>query len=463
MIIDANDAAAHFIGYPDRESLLAQPISLVDRYVNIQDRAEMLSAVATHGRIHNFETRFRKNDGTIIWIRASAILVPEKGWMEGVAEDITERKRVEEALRESEERHRVLLDENSDPFFSFTAEGHYTFVNRAFARGVGKQVDQIVGKTIWDVFPKDEADKRFAALSQVFRTGEEKVIEVRVPRPEGDSFYITTITPVKNSQGPILTVICSSKDITERKRMEEELLKSRKLESVGILAGGIAHDFNNLLATISGYIEMTKDDLPQESPVQEYMLAAGQAAHQAAELTKRLITFSQGGGPVRKPCNIGALIKDTVYKEKVDKKVEVKFIIADNLREAEVDEGQIRQVIKNIAGNAAEAMPDGGVLTVSAENVTVSGPNQLPVSEGAYVRIAFTDTGTGISGHDLPFIFDPYFSTKQRGQQRGMGLGLSVCHSIVNKHLGAITAETKPGIGSTFYVYLPAINKKTAA
>ena len=142
--------------------------------------------------------------------------------------NITNRRRAQEALRESEEKHRILLSESPDPTFSFTSEGRYRYVNKAFALGVGKPVEDIIDKTMWDVFSKEEADKRFASLCQVFRTGEEKVIEVRVPRAGGDRYYMTTITPIKDTAEGVLSAICSSKEITERKRMEAQLLESEE-------------------------------------------------------------------------------------------------------------------------------------------------------------------------------------------------------------------------------------------
>ena len=167
-----------------------------------------------------------------------------------------------EALRESEERCRILLSESPDPTFSFTPEGRYLFVNQAFAEGVGKPVEAIVGKTIWDVFPKEEADKRFASLSQVFRTGEEKVIEVRVPRADGDRHYLTTISPIKDAQGSVLSAVCSSKDITERKRAEEALEESREryralseaaFEAIFISENGLCIEQNTKAEQMFGY------------------------------------------------------------------------------------------------------------------------------------------------------------------------------------------------------------------
>jgi two-component system cell cycle sensor histidine kinase/response regulator CckA len=214
---------------------------------------------------------------------------------------------------------------------------------------------------------------------------------------------------------------------------------------------------------IYGYIEMAKEDLPYGNRGYNYLLNAEQSAQLAAELTKRLITFSKGGGPVRSPCDIGELVKDTVQREKMAKPLKKKFIMADDLWLTEVDKGQICQVIRNLTVNAVEAMQDGGLLTVSVENVTMSLPNQLQALEGPYVRITIEDNGKGISAEDLPLIFDPYYSTKQRGSQKGMGLGLSVCYSIVSKHKGCITVESKPGKGSTFHIYLPAIIREKSS
>ncbi len=251
-------------------------------------------------------------------------------------------------------------------------------------------------------------------------------------------------------------LIILNRDVTERKRAEEEQLRVQKLESVGTLAGGIAHDFNNLLAVIHGYIELLMADAPPGEKVRGRLEAAKKAVGQAMELTSLLITFSRGGEPVREVVDIGEMLKDAVSKNIGEWPVERKFQLAADLWVLEVDERQIRQVIRSLAINAVEAMPEGGSLTVRAENTRVTAQDGLPIAEGPYVRISMEDTGTGIPREELPLIFDPYFSTKQRGPEKGMGLGLSVCHSVVGRHNGCITVESEQGKGTTFHVYLPA-------
>ena len=219
------------------EELYQNPLSWFESVVE-EDRQKVMTTIpeviSTDTREIVFpDYRIRRSDGSVAWISARAFPVLDFSGrpyrIAGIAEDISMRKQADAVLRESEEKHSLLLEESPDPFFSFTPEGHYTYVNRAFAEGVRKPVEDIVGKRIWDVFPKEEADKRFAFLSQVFRTGKEKVIEVCVPLTDGDRYYMTTITPIKDTEGDVVSAICSSKDITDRKRAEEALGQSEEM------------------------------------------------------------------------------------------------------------------------------------------------------------------------------------------------------------------------------------------
>jgi len=243
------------------------------------------------------------------------------------------------------------------------------------------------------------------------------------------------------------------RDISEKKRIEEEILKHQKLESVGILAGGIAHDFNNLLTGILGNIALAQKSLRDDDKGYERLESAAKACLRAQDLTRQLLTFSRGGDPIKKTASINELLKDSVMFALRGSKVRCQFEVPHNLWPIEIDEGQIYQVINNLAINCVQAMPEGGVITVVASNVTVPATgSSLSLKEGMYVAVSISDTGGGIPVENLKRIFDPYFTTKSTGT----GLGLATCYSIIKKHGGMITVQSQLGVGSTFFFYLPA-------
>ena len=247
------------------------------------------------------------------------------------------------------------------------------------------------------------------------------------------------------------------RDMTEQRKMEEELIKSQKLESVGILAGGIAHDFNNLLATIMGYIDLSQDDADPADSIYEYLERAKKAGLQASELTKRLITFSKGGDPIQMEVSLAALIRSSVPSIPMSSGISIRLLLPDNLWPVYVDEMQMKQVLYHLVKNADEAMPNGGFITISAENRIVGEEETLPLKEGAYIQWRVADQGKGIPKENLSRIFDPYFTTRNRGSEKGMGLGLAICYSVIKRHNGLITVESDPGQGTVFTIYLPGI------
>jgi two-component system cell cycle sensor histidine kinase/response regulator CckA len=242
------------------------------------------------------------------------------------------------------------------------------------------------------------------------------------------------------------------KDISDRKRMEDELLKTHKLDSLGTLAGGIAHDFNNLLTGILGNISLVREqpDLTERSVAR--LRDAYKAANRAQDLTRQLSTFSKGGAPIKTTASIAQLLKDCAGFVLRGTSVQGKFSIPDNLWPVDMDAGQISQVIDNLIINASQAMPNGGPVLVRAANVVVNKGHSLPLKEGRYVRVSVADQGTGIPKDHLRKIFDPYFTTKQRGS----GLGLATSYSIIKRHGGMVTVRSKVGVGTTFYFFLPA-------
>lgn len=250
--------------------------------------------------------------------------------------------------------------------------------------------------------------------------------------------------------------------ILENKKMQGELFKAKNLESIGVLAGGIAHDFNNLLYIIIGNIELAQDDIKHEIGFLKSLQEAREASLEAIELIKQLITFSKDGTPFKKIGSIGDLIKAVTDFILPGSNIKCDFFIAPDLWPVEFDEGQMKHAIKNVVLNAIESMPDGGTIDIRAENVIINSETAEQTGmliEGNYVKIDIQDHGAGIPEEYLSKIFDPYFSTKERGTQRGMGLGLAITHSVINKHNGYIVVESDMGVGTTFTMFLPRYEK----
>lgn len=246
------------------------------------------------------------------------------------------------------------------------------------------------------------------------------------------------------------------KEFAKREKAEAELEKSRRLEAIGSLAGGIAHDFNNLLTAILGNIAITKMHMNSDNKDFDKLTNAENACMKATELTQRIITFSKGGDPILNPVSISEIASEIVCPMMSGSDITCECVFPEHLYPVYVDEGQIRQVLRNMAINAKEAMPHGGVIRVDAENITLGKGDIAKLKEGKYVKVSIKDSGKGIPEEILPKIFDPYFTTKAMGAERGLGLGLAVCYSIVKKHNGHIAVESKTGEGTTFHVYLPA-------
>jgi len=245
--------------------------------------------------------------------------------------------------------------------------------------------------------------------------------------------------------------------------MEEELLTAQKLESVGTLAGGIAHDFNNLLAVILGNISFAKMLTDPSSKIYERLTDAEDATIKGKELTYRLLAFSRGGESLKRITSLKGIIKDSARLTLSGSNIKCTFTFPGDLWQVEIDEEQIRQVIHNVVMNAKETMPRGGKIKIRAGNITLSPEDTVPLPEGDYVKISVEDHGGGIPEEDISRIFDPYFTTKEIGNVKGMGLGLAICYSIIKNHGGFMTAESQPSVGTTIHIYLPAYKEETHA
>ncbi len=363
------------------------------------------------------------------------------------------------ALRESEERYRCYINVANDGI-AVVHNGKLSFVNSRLAEMTGYSTDEIEGKDFSRFIPKDILPQ----IEDIYKrlvAGEDlpSVYESKILHRDGRSIDVEyNISQVRiGGDQSTLNII---RDISERKKMQAEILKAKKLASLGTLAGGIAHDFNNLLSVIVGNIDLAKEKIKHDLGIIKNLQEVEKASLRASELAARLITFSKGGEPIKKVASIGELVKNAVSASLSGSSINCKFSIADDLFQVEIDILQIKQVIRNIVINATEAMNGKGTIKVSIENAAVGEKDRLPLKAGKYVLLSLKDQGSGIAPKNLAKIFDPYFSTKDMGADKGQGLGLATCHSIIKKHDGFITAESELGVGTALIIYFPASEKK---
>ncbi len=416
------------------------------------------------GRTHRKIVPYPSYENPEGWIDLSSYpLRDQEGRIIGVIEyckDISELKKAQDELLTEKERLITILEGIADGVISTDQEGRVVFINPA-ARRILEIKENVLGRSFGRVFRLDEAsDEVVAGLFAVLK-GERQIFEVDdilVPIGDDEEKYLAIrATALRDPQKKGIGMVLVFRDVTEKKKIEEELSRAERLEALGILAGGIAHDFNNILTALAGNLSLATLKIPEDSPARDYLEGALKALDQAKGLTTQLQTFSRGGLPVKKAVSITDLLRETVIFTLRGSNVSPEFDLSSDLLQAEVDPGQIHQVIQNIVINADQAMPHGGKLYIRAENYISEGDEGL--DPGVYIKLTFRDQGVGIPENIIDRIFDPYFSTKQKGS----GLGLASAYSIVKRHGGTITVESVLGHGSTFTVYLPAIVSKQKA
>ena len=265
--------------------------------------------------------------------------------------------------------------------------------------------------------------------------------------------------PIHSAESKVTGTVFVMRDVTEQERLEQELVRATRLESVGVLAGGIAHDFNNILTAVMGNLALAQLDIPPDNRAAASLRSAEKAALRARDLTQQLLTFAKGGEPVRAAIQLESVVREMTTFALHGSQVKAHFEMAPDLWTADADKGQIGRVVQNLVINAVQAMPRGGTLHISARNDPHAGLDQPGLAPGNYIQIAITDTGEGISPENVARIFDPYFTTKQTGT----GLGLAAVYSIIKKHRGHIEVESQRGQGTTFRFWLPALAEQTPA
>ena len=371
-----------------------------------------------------------------------------------------ERIEAEKMLVKSEEQYRTLFESNNDSIYLFgfddkQSPAQLLNVNATACQRLGYEKEEMLHMTILD-FEKQSTASPLARKFKSFFDHKKFIVETQFQTKTGEAYPVEMKVQLIELDGKA-RAIAIERDITERKRIEEELQKSQRLESIGLLAGGIAHDFNNLLSIILGNAQLISLMGAKGGDVGKYIQNIEKGITQATELTHQLLTFSKGGAPIKTTIDISSLIHDAANFALSGLNEYAEIDIQDDLWLVEVDGGQIRQVLQNLLLNADQAMPGGGVIKISAKNIFSKDVQETEsLGHEHYVEIRIVDAGVGIPEADQPKVFDPYYTTKKKGS----GLGLSVAYSIIKKLNGAITLYSTVGEGTTFIIYLPALPKK---
>jgi len=451
------------IGYTQEEYMKNPDIWRTRLHPN--DRKRVLAEVnRCQARHKPFKSEYRMitRKGKVKWFRDEAVIVKnDKGqplFLQGIMFDITKRKYMENKLKESEKKYSTLVEYAQD-FVGIIQNGVWKFLNKAGFQVTGYTEKELLGKPFLDFLESEY--KELAAQRYELCLASQNVsplFEMKIQCKDGTSKEVESSSGIIQYKGdPAVMII--ARDINERKKMEEEIQKARRLESVGILAGGISHDFNNILTAIIGNISLTKLlYIKSNNEAFKILTEAEKACHRAKNLTKHLLTLSKGGVLIKKPMCISGLLKDSADFVFGHSKVKCEFDLTKDLWPVEIDETQINQVIYNLLINADQAMPESGIVTVKATNVCIEQESNLPLEAGDYINLLIKDQGIGIPQEHLNKIFDPYFTTKQKGS----GLGLAISYFIIEKHNGYIAVESEEGVGTTFCLYLPASDEQMA-
>ncbi len=456
--IDVNESFLSMYGFA-REEVIGASVLDTDFWPHYIDRERFVASLDKKGAIRDRDVTIKTRDGLPRLVSMSASLMDIGGEKHvlSVLNDITERKMVEDALRESEEKYRLLFSSVSDAIIVFYVDDLLIIDANSSALSLyGYGIKELPSMKISDLVDGPPEDRTELLTLLV---GEDKTARAQNHRRKDGRVF-----PVEVSGG-IFTLngreigIAMIRDITRRKQLEEELIRTQKFEAIGILAGGIAHDFNNLLTAISGNVALGKMIASPGEELYENLLEIEKASNLAKDLSFQLLHFGRLSKPVIDTVSVADILGYTATKTALPDNINLSLDIEEGLWPARVDAGQIQRVIGYILTNAMESMPGGGAIRLEANNVMVDSMMELPVKNGGYVRISISDQGSGIPAANLTRIFDPYFTTKTTYAEKGMGLGLSLTYSIIKRHHGHITVESTEKNGTTVVLYLPAADK----
>ena len=457
-IKEVNEAYCLMTGY-SREELINMNIVNLDATESDEEVKRHIAIVRSMGN-HCFETCHKRKDGSLIDLEASVNYIGNnENFLFAFFRDITERKQTEESLKASEKRFRSLFENAPIAYQSLDEDGLILDINETWCSTLGYDKAEVIGRWFGDFLTSDmqkifkERFPRFKSMGSIFGAEFEMVCR------DGSIKIVSYDGRIRmDSDGRFVQTQCVFSDITARKKLEQELIKAEKLESIGTLAGGIAHDFNNILTAVIGNISLAKMDVAENSEIRGLLVEAEKAALRAKNLTQQLLTFSRGGAPVKMAVSVCEVVRDAAEFALHGSNVKYDMIIPDHIKIAEIDKDQIGQVVSNLIINSDQAMPNGGTVVIRCEDVVVTPEDNLPLMPGNYIKVIVEDEGIGIPDSIKNKIFDPFTSTKQKGS----GLGLATAYSIIKNHGGHICLESRDGPGTSMAFYLPAADSQTA-
>ena len=462
-LLRANPAFERILGWT-QEQLLTKPVTWFVHPDDVAPTRAQLERAAVREAGYRFENRWRCADGSYRWISWSWVFPPGGRVGYVIGRDVSERRRVEESIREQSALLQAVIESTPDVIFVKDADSRYLLMNGAGAAVHGLRVEQVVGRTDWEIAPRDAVRRRESDL-RVMTRNDAEIYEVEPAISGGRRFWVIT-TPYRADDGTVIGVIGIARDITEQRRLETQVHQAQKMDAVGRLAGGIAHDFNNLLTAILGFAALARESVPEDHGVRTDLEEIKQAGEAAALLTRQMLAFSRQQVLASRPLLLNDVVQhaDRILRSLVGEHVRIITALEPRLSIVMADPGQIEQVLINLVVNAGHAMPDGGTLWIETANVAVLSrdPVRLPgLPAGDYARLTVRDSGIGMDEATRARVFEPFFTTKPEG--KGTGLGLSCVYGIVKQSYGGVYVESALGVGSEFTVYLPAAQSAVAA
>ena len=409
-------------------------------------------------------------------IQAGAYDCMEKSQLNGV--NLVRTIRCALNLHSTEQRRQVAeqslsklscaVEHSADTILVTNSEGIIEFVNPAFEMLTGYSQVELIGKSQSILKSELQVPLLYRELWETIRTGDTGRSVAVQRKKNGEIYYVDeSVSPIRNAEGRITHFVSNGRDLTERLRIEAELLQSQKMDAIGRLAGGVAHDFNNLLTIITSYSELALDTVAPGSSTQTGLQEILSAAHRAAELTRQLLAFGRKQPQALRVAELNPVLTGIVkgLHRLIGEDIELKFVAGTGLGRVRVDPVQIEQVLMNLAANSRDAMPQGGRCTIETTDVQLDeqyiDQKRAIIPIGRYAVITITDTGDGIPAEHLAHVFEPFYTTKESG--KGTGLGLATVYGIVKQNHGYIWVYSEPGMGTTFKIYLPCVQEREGA